>query len=100
MVSLRTYKLILLLSIVIGVLVYGFGPSRFSPDFLIFFAFVPFFMFAASVHGLIVHMTKPNTKGVLIIYPLIMGLLFALLLFIHTFVLLPLLCPDFLNVLQ
>lgn len=89
--------MILVLSVVVGALFYGFAPGRMSPEFMIFFAFVPFFMFAASVHGLVVHLTKPNIKGVLIIYPLIMGALFALLLFIHTFVILPLVCPDFLN---
>jgi len=97
MIARRIYWVILILSIIIGIYFFGMARDKFDPEFLIFFALVPFFMFASSVYGLIAHLLKPSVKGGMIAYPLIMGILFVLLFFIHVFVIVPLLCPDFLS---
>lgn len=99
MVARRIYWIILILSIIIGVYFYGIAPNKYNPDFLIIFALVPFLMFAGAIHGLISHLLKPSVKGRggSLIYPLIMGAVFALLFFIHVFVILPKVCPDFLS---
>jgi hypothetical protein len=49
------------------------------------------------VHGTIAHTLNPQLKGGLIAYPILMGILFAVLLFICLFFIMPLFCPDFLN---
>jgi hypothetical protein len=99
MVARRIYWAILLLSIIVGVYFYGIAPDKYSSDFLVIFALVPFLMFAGAVHGLITHLLKPSVKGKgeSLFYPLIMGIVFVILFFIHLFVILPLVCPDFLS---
>lgn len=92
MVARRIYWAILALSIIVGVYFYGIVPHKYSSDFLVIFALVPFLMFSGAVHGLISHLLKPSVKakGGSILYPLIMGIVFVLLFFIHVFIILPL----------
>lgn len=94
MVARRIYWAILIFSLIIGVYVYGIAPHQFDTEFLLFFSLIPFFMFAGSVHGILVHALRPSVKGDMITYPIMMGLLFALLFFIHVFVIVPLVCPN------
>ncbi len=96
MVIRRIYWFTLALSLLVGVYFYGLGPGRFESGFLLYFAVVPFFLFTGSVHGLIAHTISPTTKTGMMIYPLIMGVLYASLFFIHLFILVPLLCPGIL----
>lgn len=99
MVTRRIYWALIILAIVIGIYFYGIAPDRFDPDFLLFFALLPFLLFAGGVHGLIAHTLSPSIKGMggSFFYPLIMGLVFALLFFLHIFVVIPLVCPEFLK---
>jgi|GEM_PF-958575 len=97
MVARRIYWALLVLSILIGIYFYGIAPDKYEPRFLVIFALVPFLMFAGSVNGLIAHLLKPSAKGKMLVYPLFMGILFVFLFLIHIFVILPLVCPDFLG---
>ena len=99
MVARRIYLAILVLSAVIGIYFYGIAPESYNPNFLIFFALLPFLMFITGTHGLTAHMLRPELKdkGGLLYYIIIMGLVYSLLFLIHVFVILPLVCPDFLD---
>lgn len=97
MVSKRIYWAILILSVLIGTYFYGLESEKYSSRFLILFALVPFLLFAGSVHGLIAHWLRSSVKSSMLIYPIIMGAIFILLFLIHIFVILPMVCPDFLN---
>lgn len=91
----RIYTVVLIVSIIIGFYVYGFNPGHYSSTFLLVFTFVPFLLFSIGAFGLIAHLTKPNVKGGLIIYPLVLSLVYIIFLWIHIFVILPRICPDF-----
>ncbi len=97
MVARRIYWAILILAVIIGIYFYGIAPDKYDSDFLVIFSIVPFLMFAGSVHGLIVHLLKPSAKSGIIRYTLFMGMLFVLLFLIHIFIILPLVCPNFLR---
>ncbi len=84
----------MVLSILIGVYFYGIMPERYDSNFLLVFALVPFLMFATGVHGLLSHLLTPALKDKMLVYPLVMGIVFTLLFFIHVFVVLPLVCPG------
>jgi hypothetical protein len=94
MLAKRIYIFFIILSFLIGIYFYGIAKDNYTPQFLTFFALLPFYLFIAGVHGLIAHTMKTTVKGNLIIYPIIMGIVFALLFFIHIFIILPLLFPD------
>jgi hypothetical protein len=53
-----------------------------------------YFVLVASIHGIVAHTLSPELKGGLIVYPLLMGVLFAVLFFICVFVVLPLFFPE------
>jgi hypothetical protein len=93
MVARRVYLIILILSILVGFYFYFLSPEKFSPKFLKTFSLVPFFMFIAGVHGLMAHTLNPQTKHNLISFPLVMGIVYVALFFLHLFVIMPLICP-------
>jgi hypothetical protein len=99
MVARRIYLTILILSVVLGIYFYGIAPDKYSPNFLIFFALVPFLLFMGGVHGLAAHLLRPEVKdkGGSMSYLLIMGLVYSVLFLIHVFLILPLVCPSFLD---
>lgn len=88
------YILLLLLSIILGVYFFGIAIEDYSIDFLQFFAVVPFLIFMGGVHGLITHLLPENKKNKIEVYPLIMGILYVVLFFVHLFVIVPLLCSK------
>ena len=96
----RIYWTMLIFAILLGIYFYGVAPENFGKDFLVVFILLPFLMFAGGVHGLIAHLAPPSLKGKgkSLFYPLIMGILFALMFIIYIFVVIPLVCPDILNV--
>jgi hypothetical protein len=93
----RIYWILLILSIVSGFIFYFFK-ENISQDALLIIIFFLSLIFATSVHGIISHSLKPELKGGLIVYPLLMGVLFSVLLFICIFLIIPMFCPDFLNI--
>ncbi|MGV3658176.1 MAG: hypothetical protein ACO1NX_09480 [Chitinophagaceae bacterium] len=54
-------------------------------------------LFVTSIHGAIDHSLNVRQKGSIIFYPVFMGVLFAVLVFIYLFVVLPFVIPGFTN---
>jgi hypothetical protein len=92
----RIYWIILILSFVAGAALY-FGKDSFSPNTLLALFFLSSMIMIISVHGIIAHSISLKVKGGLIVYPILMGVLFAVLFFICIFFILPLFCPNFLS---
>lgn len=95
MIARRIYLGLLIFSVLIGVYFYGIAVENYDKEFLKIFSMVPFFMFIAGVHGLSTHLLTPSTKSKMISYPLVMGIVYFVLFFIHLFVILPIICPNF-----
>ncbi|SMD46015.1 hypothetical protein SAMN00777080_4691 [Aquiflexum balticum DSM 16537] len=95
MIARRIYLGLLIFSILIGVYFYGIAVENFDKEFLKIFSILPFFLFMAGVHGLFAHLLTPTTKSKMISYPLVMGMVYVLLFFIHLFVIVPIICPNF-----
>ncbi len=86
---------IILLSVLMGIYLLGFGIKDLSQNILMWVAFVPFFLFAWGIVGLLVNYEaerKPNFFWQMV-FPILMAILFYGLLFVHIFFLEPYLCP-------
>lgn len=94
MVARRIYLALMVMSVLMGIYFYGISLQKFDPDFLFYFTMLPFFMFVTGFHGFLTHAISPTTKSNMGFFPLMMGLLFVLLFFIHLFVIIPLLYPN------
>ncbi|RKS42762.1 hypothetical protein BC962_3049 [Gillisia mitskevichiae] len=90
----KIYWILLVLSIVLGLILYVFLQQQFSFQFLVFFSGLPFFLFVTASFGLLWSKIKPYGEEVYISHALIIGLLFVILFFIHTWIILPHLCPN------
>ena len=90
----RIYSFIIALSIVLGTYVYMIKESH-SKNYLIVITSLVFLLFSAGIHGVLAHSLKPSVKRGLIAYPILMGVLWALLFFLFVFFILPVFCPDF-----
>lgn len=88
------YWTLLILSIVIGIYFFGIAIDKFDRDFLWFFSVVPFFMFFSAVLGLVLQSLSVETKKKIESLPLIVGMIYVILFFIHLYVIVPLLCPN------
>ena len=95
MVARRIYLLLLVLAVIIGFYFYGITSRDFDREFLVYFSIVPFFMFVVGINGILANTLSPSTKSKIIAYPLVLGIVYALLFFIHLFVILPIICPNF-----
>jgi len=91
----KVYWFLLILSLVIGFIFYGALKDQFSVQFLIFSSGIPFFLFVTGVFGLLWPVIKPAGDEVYISHALLIGLLFIILFFIHVWILLPHICPNF-----
>ena len=89
------YWILLVLSILTGIVFYGVLQGQFSLQFLLFFSGVPFFLFVIGSFGLLWPKLKPAGDVVYISHALLIGILFILLFFIHIWIILPRICPDF-----
>ena len=94
MLARRIYLILLVFSVLIGTYFYGIRVEDFDTDFLKYFSLVPFLIFISAVHGLLAHTLTPQVKDRMVAYPLVMGIVYVLLFFIHLFVILPRICPD------
>lgn len=92
----RIYWTVLVITLAAGVLLY-LNKGGFTPNTLLGMLTFLALLLGGSVQGIIAHSLSPQVKGGLILYPLIMGGLFALLFFIVTFFIMPLYVPSFLN---
>lgn len=90
----RIYRILIVLSIVLGAYVFMVKETH-SKTFLIVITSLIFLLFSAGIHGLLAHSLKPDIKGDIIIYPILMGVLWVILFFLFVFFILPVFCPDF-----
>lgn len=90
----KIYSILLLVSLGLGYYLYSVRESH-SNVFLIVTSGVVFTLLSMGIHGLVAHSLNPNVKGGIILYPILMGVLWAFLFFLFVFFVLPLFCPDF-----
>ncbi|MBD1259753.1 hypothetical protein HZY62_04075 [Maribacter polysiphoniae] len=90
----KIYSILLLVSFGLGYYLYSVRESH-SNVFLIVTSGVVFTLLSMGIHGLVAHSLNPNVKGGIILYPILMGVLWAFLFFLFVFFVLPLFCPDF-----
>lgn len=86
----KVYWVLLVLSVIIGSILYGFLEDQFSSQFLVLFSGLPFLLFVTGIFGLLWPKIKPAGNEVYIIHALLIGLFF-----IHVWLILPLICADF-----
>ena len=91
----RVYSIIIAIALGLGFYLFTIRDTH-SKAYLITISAIIFTLFSMGIHGLLAHSLKPKVKGDIIIYPLLMGVLWAILFFLFVFVFLPILCPDFL----
>ncbi|WP_340154272.1 hypothetical protein [uncultured Winogradskyella sp.] len=91
------YWVLLILSIIIGFVFYGSFLENMSLQFRMLFSGVPFLLFVTGFFGLLWPKIKPEGDEVYIKHALLIGLLFFILFFIHVWIILPTICPDFGN---
>lgn len=89
------YWILVVLGVLIGIIFYGVLESDFSLNFLIFFSGVPFLLFVAGGFGLLWPRIKPTGNTTYITHAIAIGVIFFILFMIHTWVILPLICPEF-----
>ncbi|MBD0778441.1 hypothetical protein HPE56_11605 [Maribacter sp. ANRC-HE7] len=90
----KIYSILLLVSLGLGYYLYSVRESL-SNVILIVTSGVLFTLLSMGIHGLIAHSLNPNVKGGIILYPILMGILWAFLFFLFVFFVLPIFCPDF-----
>ena len=89
------YWVLIFLSFVVGYVVYLFLSDNCNLQFLVLFSGLPFWFFVTGVFGLMWPRIKPKGESNYIVHALVIGLIFFLLFIIHTWLILPLLCPGF-----
>lgn len=89
------YWILLVLSVVIGFIVYGIYNEQLGLKFLIIFSGIPFLMFVTGLFGLLWPAIRTTGDATYIIHGLIVGVVFLILFVIHTWVILPRICPEF-----
>ncbi|NJB70393.1 cell shape-determining protein MreD [Saonia flava] len=92
----RLYTILIVISLGLGYYLYSIRETH-SKIFLIVLSGIIFTFLSMGIHGLIAHSLNPKTKeGSILLYPLLMGALWAFLFFLFVFFILPIFCPDFL----
>ncbi|WP_111707709.1 hypothetical protein [Lutibacter citreus] len=90
----RIYLILIIISMLLGWYLFMFKETH-STTFLLVITSLIFLLFSAGIHGLLAHSLKPNIKGDIIGYPIVMGIIWAVLFFLFTFFILPVFCSDF-----
>lgn len=91
----KIYWVLLIASIITGFVFYGALQGEFSLRFLVLFSGLPFLLFVAGIFGLLWPKIKPSGDEVYIIHALLIGLFFIILFYIHVWIILPRICPNF-----
>lgn len=91
----KIYWIFILLSFVVGYVVYSLSSVECNLKFLVLFSGLPFLLFVTGFFGLLWPKIKPTGEINYIRHVLIIGVLFFLLFTFHTWIILPLLCPGF-----
>ncbi|MFD1553362.1 hypothetical protein DNU06_06770 [Putridiphycobacter roseus] len=94
----RIYVLLIIAALLMGIYLYSVKEMQ-SNNFLIGMATFLFMLFSMGVHGFLAHSLKPSTKGGIIIYPVLMGVLYGLMFFLFVFFILPVFCNEYPKVL-
>lgn len=68
---------------------------RIEPSFILYFSLIPFFLFTIGLSGMLLHYFDLHHKFQSTTYPLFIGALFVILLVLHLFIVLPLICSEF-----
>lgn len=89
------YRILIIIAFGLGVYLYSIRETH-SKIFLIVTSAIIFTFLSMGIHGLIAHSLNPKAKGGILTYPLLMGVLWAVLFFLFVFFILPIFCPDFL----
>lgn len=89
------YWSMIVLAFLIGFLVYGVFLENFDLGFLVLFSGLPYFLFTIGVFGLTWPKIKPAGDSNYIIHAITLGIYFLVLFFLHIWLILPLVCPDF-----
>lgn len=90
----RIYRILIAISIGLGVLLFMIKETH-SKVFLIIISSFMFLLLSMGIHGLLAHSLNPKIKESTLFYPLLMGLLWAILFLIFVFFIVPVFCPDF-----
>lgn len=93
----RIYGIVIAVALGLGFYLNSIKDTH-SKIFLIVTAGIIFTLFSIGVHGSIAHSLNPEAKGGILLYPLLMGALWAFMFFLFVFFILPIFCPDFLLV--
>jgi Na+/serine symporter len=91
----RIYSILIAIALGLGFYLYTIKETH-SKVFLIVTVGVIFTFLSMGIHGLIAHSLNPKAKGGILLYPIFMGVLWALMFFLFVFFILPIFCPDFL----
>ena len=91
----KVYWFLIFLSVIIGIVFYGTLQDSFSLRFLIFFSGLPYLLFVTGSFGLLWPKIKPTGDDEYISHALLIGVLFIILFFIHVWIILPHICPEF-----
>ncbi len=91
----RVYSILIAIALGLGFYLFSIKETH-SKVFLLVTSAIIFTFLSMGIHGLIAHSLNPKAKGGLLLYPLLMGVLWAVLFFFFVFLILPMFCPDFL----
>lgn len=92
----RVYWILFYLSLIVGVLLFK-AKQTIGSEMLLLLVFAVATILITSIHGIIVLRLNPDIKKGVITYPVLMGLLFAAILAIIVFIVLPFFCPLLLD---
>lgn len=93
--SRRIFRIIIAFSILLAIYLIALKDDQ-SKVFLIVASSITFLIFSLGIHGLIAHSLRPDTKGNIIVYPILMWSLWAILFLLFVFFIIPVYCPNFL----
>ena len=91
----RIYSIVIAVALGLGFYLFSIKEIH-TNTFLIIISGLIFTLFSVGIHGLIAHSLNPKAKGGILLYPFLMGVLWAVLFLVFVFFVLPLFCPNFL----
>ncbi|QXP58306.1 hypothetical protein [Olleya sp. HaHaR_3_96] len=90
----RIYRILIVISLALGYHLFTIKNTH-TKTYVVIISSLIFMLLSIGIHGLIAHSLKPDVKGDIILYPILMGALWAVLFFLFVFFILPVYCPDF-----
>ena len=90
----RIYTIIGVIALAI-MIYFIINPQTINSRTLLWIVTLLYAVIVGCIHGTLAHSLTIKQKGNLIFYPVIMGILFSILVFIYIFIILPFIVPDF-----